>query len=90
MVPVSQHAISAPLQERIAGSIVCTSNSVLPAIDFDHQPAFNTGEICNVTADGVLAPEACSGYLAATEVMPEFFLGIGEMAAQAPCALCRP
>ncbi len=56
---------------------------MLSAIDLDHQPSFDTGEIRDVRRDGMLAPEVPSADLATAQQGPEFALGIGRNAAHA-------
>lgn len=76
-IPEAQHGEAAPLQIAVA-----RIGRMLPAVDFDDEPAFEADEIDHVAAQRMLAPELAAVELAQTQMTPEPAFGIGGIAAQ--------
>jgi hypothetical protein len=84
-VPEAQNSIPLSLDQRSSLSIALIS--VLPAVDFNHQPRAMTGEIRNERADRHLAAKA-SLRKALTKQTPQGSFGIGHVGAQFASASC--
>jgi hypothetical protein len=83
IVPEAQDAVAGALQAAGTARITVPA-SMLAAVELDHQPPLDTGEVRNVWADGVLPAELCGAQPAVAKEEPEPTLGIGHLAAQAP------
>jgi hypothetical protein len=64
------------MQEPRLGFVVCGPGTIqmLRAIDFDSEPEISAGEIQEVRADRLLAPELEAAHLAVPETPPEYLL----------------
>jgi hypothetical protein len=58
MIPKPDHLVPDPIQFFGPHNILLSSiTTMLPAIDFNNQPALGTEKICVVTANGNLTPK---------------------------------
>jgi hypothetical protein len=76
-VPEAQDAKILRLQELRALFIVVGAFHVLAAIQFDDQPAFQTGEVRYVVTDWNLSSEARAWNLSAPKILPQAPLRLG-------------
>jgi len=68
MIPVTQDAPPVMLKPGIAAGIGC--RAVLPAINFNDEPLFNTSKISDERPDWVLPAESATGQLALAKSPP--------------------
>lgn len=79
-IPEAQYGEAAPLQIAIPPFVARVG--MLPAVNFDDEPAFEADEIDHVVADRMLTPEPGAVELAQAQVAPEPAFGVGGIAAQ--------
>lgn len=71
VVPEPQHAIALSLQPASAIHVVARVLRMLATIHFDDHPAFETHEVHDERADGLLAAKLHAGELTALELLPQ-------------------
>ena len=81
VVPESEDAERVLANPAVALDVVARVE-VLAAIQFHHQTTFDAGEVDDVSADRVLAPETQAVELAAAQVAPEMALGVRRVSSQ--------
>jgi hypothetical protein len=79
IIPEPHHREPLAAQERLATG-VGSRFVVLAAIDFDQQMPLQAGEVDDVRAERMLAPEPATGELPATQALPQLLFGITHVA----------
>ena len=71
MIPKAQYPVSLTLQ--VGGSLLVVKLlvCVLSAVQFDDEPVFKGGEVCNVLVNGILATEFDAVESSGTQVTPQ-------------------
>jgi hypothetical protein len=64
VIPESEHSKSLRFDSMVATFIVAMAFLVLPAIQLDYEPRFETREVGDIAADGHLAAETIAAQLA--------------------------
>jgi hypothetical protein len=80
-VPEAKHCESLLAQVLIPNSIHFPAGCVLPAIHFDDQFPLEAGEVDDVSADGLLAPELQAGELLPAKMAPQEGFDTGRVSA---------
>jgi hypothetical protein len=86
VIPEADHA-PASLHQVSAAHHIQLGLRMLTAVDFDDQPAFDTGEVGEIGRYGVLATERPSVELMVAKSYPQAPLGFGHVSAKAAGAL---
>jgi hypothetical protein len=87
VVPEADHAESLRLQPARARIVVRRAIEMLAAVDFDDQPDFQTDEVRDESADGVLSSELPVEQAPVAHALPQRTFGIGLLPAQGAFAM---
>ena len=85
VVPEPQHRITLNPQPFITARVISRLFRVLPTIQFDDQSLFDADEIDDVAPERFLPFELQAHEAVGTQVIPEFLLGVGLVAAKLLC-----
>jgi len=78
IVPETQDAEAHRLDRFCSRRVLRQPSRMLAPIQLDDQPAFEAGEIDDMAANGMLAPELAAHQAAIAQVMPYLAFGIGD------------
>jgi hypothetical protein len=82
-----QHAVAHMAEPAISPRVIDGLIAVVVAVDFDHQPCLQAGEVGEVGADGNLASKLAPHQLPAAQAVPEAPFGPGHPPPQLLAAL---